>query len=124
MNVEQLKDFIENERIPKSFTVEQLFEKLLISKVIDFSKLSIIYVRHLEMIEKIHRFVIAESTINTHQMMLPRMRDNKDAINRALYTLDTCGSIPVDDLKEKYGYDKEKAEAEVIRRYGVLFDTL
>ena len=117
-NVMDLLKKIENEPYLKVLTIRELFGVLLEEKKIDFNALSRTYVEYLEKVKSENHCKTIEATTRLFQMFVPRMKDQPDTINSALYILNKAGNLVYGDLNEQYKYDEEKARKAFEQTYG------
>jgi hypothetical protein len=119
-NVMDLLKKIENEPYLKALTLRELFGLLLQEKKVDFNALSRTYVDYLEREKDKEHCKTIEATTRLFQMFVPRMKEQPNVINSALYILNKAGNLVYGDLNEQYKYDEEAARKAFEETYGFI----
>lgn len=95
----------------KKSTIQLVLGELLKQEKLDFVDLSTAYVRYLQGVREDSKLKLADAnscTLSLLSGIRKETKNNKSAVHWALYNLNESRQFQMNDLNEKFGYDKDK----------------
>ena len=84
---------------------------LMLKGKLDFNRVNAAYVESLERLRKDNKLLLAEKDLSIYDLLSSVRKESKtnhNAVHRALYNLNESNAFNMQDINEKFGYDKEK----------------